>query len=193
MVRLDDAIWVVNAAGGLGPAGWLGSAALEPSQTFYSPLHDYQLGPPDLDPAVAARVRTIQGRTAILAQTPIATHTNILASEKSRLFTNDDWVAVVGQVASVDAIITLHHPFFNDGRLAVFAFWWESVEGKEDLELEEAVAFTSAYLLAQDGYVGVITSTNDPAVIEQYTINQQLVRTPWDMLTDLGRQDMVGP
>lgn len=194
VTRIDGPIWQPGPAGGYGPPGWLGSAASAAASSYYAPLEDYQLSAPSLDPNVAARVQVIHGRQNILSGTSIATHTNILSSSKTRLFVDGDWFAVRGETdpaEMTESILTLFHPRFDDRRLATFAFWWASTAGSGDSALSEAMAFMAAHTLAQEGYLGLTTMTDDPAVVQQYTVQQPLVRAPWDMLVDLGLQNML--
>jgi hypothetical protein len=171
----------------------LGHAKWAEPNLFYAPLHDYQLDPPDLSPDIQARSRLIEGRTAILAQTPIAQHTNVLSGIAARVATNDDWFAYVGRVvgSTTDDVITLHRRGYEDHRVSVFEFWWASTAGREDQELVESLYFLSCHKMATRGCVGFLTSTDDPAVAQQYSSDQPVVRSPWDRLVELSRTDMV--
>ena len=194
MARLDDAIWLPNPAGGVGPTGWLGSALIDPPKTFYAPLQDYHLSAPDVAPEMVTRCPVVHGKQQILAQTSISSHSNVLSSALTRVVADADWMAVAGRAAapsSEEQIVTLYCPMHEDRRVALFQFWWSSATGREDQELQTAVAFISAHELALLGFVGVVTATDDEAVIERYTIDQPIVRSPWDRLVELGRQGMV--
>lgn len=196
MTRLDGPLWAPRTAGGIGPGGFLGSAAFDPPATYYAPLHDYHLDPPGIAPEVEARCHLIAGRDAILSQTTIAQHTDILTTLVARTVPPADWFAYVGVVTGStlqEDIIMVHHPDHVDRRLAAFEYWWSSPDGLEDQELLEAIGFLSAHELATRGFLGVCTNTADPAVVQHYSIDQQVVISPWDRLVELGRTDMVAP
>jgi hypothetical protein len=194
VTRLDGGLWATGPTGALGPTGFLGQAKWDEANLFYAPLHDYHLDPPDISPEVAARCRLVQGRANILAQTTIAQQTSVLSGTTARLVEDADWFALVGDVAATAAtedVITLHRRSYEDHRVGVFEFWWASPEGREDQELVQALFFLANHELATRGYLGVLTSTDDAAVVEQYSNQQQVVTSPWDRLVELNRTDMV--